>query len=125
RGAKREQDYWSDEFGLGMNLEAGNTRQLNLNVDASVIRRTPATRFDLEYLANYSVVNDVEDARDHRLNITYDIFLDKGFFLRPVLLEYYRDPLANIAHRLTAGGGRGYTIYDRDDLAWWCDVGSR
>jgi uncharacterized protein DUF481 len=122
-GGQRERDYWSGELSLAFGLEAGNTRQANLTVDATLDRRTPATRFDLEYLANFSEVKGVENARDHRLNGTYDIFLDKGFFVRPVSLEYYRDPLANIRHRLTAGVALGYSIFDRDDLEWFVAAG--
>ncbi len=122
-GGLRERDYWSGEFALGFDLEAGNTRQANLSASLSMTRRTPATRFDLDYVGNYSEANEVTNAQDQRLNVSYDIFLDKGFFVRPIGAEYYRDPLANIDSRVTVGVALGYSIFDRDDLEWFVAVG--
>jgi putative salt-induced outer membrane protein YdiY len=38
-------------------------------------------------------------------------------------LEYYRDQLANIAHRGTAGVGFGYYIFDTESLEWKAAAG--
>ena len=38
--------------------------------------------------------------------------------MRPVQLEYFRDQLANIAHRGTLSVGLGYYFFDRDGLEW-------
>ncbi len=122
-GSRRERDYWSGEFDLGLNLQSGNTRQFDLAVNASLDRRTPATRLDLDYLANISVVNDVENAQNQRFDGSYDVLFDNGFFLRPIDLDYYRDPLSNIDDRVTAGIGLGYYLFDRDDLEWTVSLG--
>jgi hypothetical protein len=122
-GGQRERDYWSGEFTLSLNLESGNTRQANLSTNLSLARRTPNTRLDLEYLANYSVVDNAESARDQRLTCNYDILLDDHFFVRAASLEYYHDPLANIDHRLTGAVALGYAIFDRNDLEWFVAAG--
>jgi putative salt-induced outer membrane protein YdiY len=122
-GSRRERDYWSGELGLGIGLQSGNTREFDLAANASLERRTPVTRLDLDYLANFSIVNEVETADNQRFDGAFDILFDKGFFVRPVDLDYFRDTLANIDNRVTIGVGVGYYLFDRDDLEWTVSVG--
>jgi len=117
-GGKREIDFWSGKANIGVNVQAGNTKQTTMNASAELARRTPATQFLLNYLGNYSEVSGEENANNHRINLTYDIRLNRDWFLRPVQLEYYRDQLANIAHRGTAGIGVGYYLIDRENVEW-------
>ncbi len=117
-GGKREISFWSGKANIGFNLQAGNTKEATLNASAELARRTPATQFLLNYLGNYSEVGGSEAANNHRVNASYDIRLNRHWFVRPVQFEYYRDQLANIAHRATAGVGAGYYLFDRDNLEW-------
>ncbi len=117
-GGKRELNFWSGKAGVGLNLQAGNTKQANLNASAELARRTPATQLLLTYLGNFSEVEGTQNANNHRINLSYDVRLNRNWFVRPVQLEYYRDQLANIAHRGTAGVGVGYYLFDRDNLEW-------
>ncbi len=117
-GGNREFDFWSGSLSLGLSLQSGNTRQATLTTSAEVARRTPATTVQLDYLANYSEAEGVQSANNQRLNGFYDIRLNRHWFLRPAYLEYYRDQLANIAHRGTFGVGLGYYIVDRVGLEW-------
>ena len=117
-GGKREFDLWSGNVNLGMSLQSGNTRQVNLNTSADLTRRTPSTVGQLTYLGNFSAVEGVQDANNQRVTGSYDIRLDRHWFLRPAYLEYYRDPLANISHQGTLAVGLGYYIFDRDALEW-------
>lgn len=117
-GGKREIDFWSGKLNVGVNLQSGNTKQATYNASGELARRTPATQFLLSYLGNYSQIEGAPSANNHRVNLAYDIRLNRDWFLRPVQMEYYRDPLANIAHRGTAGVGIGYYIFDRDNLEW-------
>jgi putative salt-induced outer membrane protein YdiY len=117
-GGKREIDLWSGNLSIGLSLQSGNTRQGNLNTSAELVRRTPSTVGQLNYLGNFSEVEGVQNANDQRLSGSYDIRLNRHWFLRPAHFEYYRDPLANIAHQGTLGVGLGYYIFDRDGLEW-------
>ena len=81
-------------------------------------RRTPATVIDLSYLGDFSEVNGTQNANNHRLNGNYDIRLKSHWFVRPLQFEWYRDQLANTSHRVTAGVGVGYYIFDRPGLEW-------
>jgi len=114
---------WSGEFDVGLNIESGNHGQTTVNTSAELARRTPNTTLLFDYLGNYSQVNNVESANNERVNVTYDIRLSHDWFVRPVLLEYYQDSLANIAYRLTGGVGGGYYIFDRDGLEWQVSAG--
>ncbi len=117
-GGKREIDFWSARANIGFSLQEGNTKEATMNASAELARRTPATQVVLDYLGNYSMINGIESANNHRANFAYDVRLNRNWFVRPVQLEYYRDPLANISHRVTGGVGVGYYIFDRDALEW-------
>jgi putative salt-induced outer membrane protein YdiY len=117
-GGKRERDFWSGKASIGLSLQSGNTRQATLNTSAELVRRTPATVAELDYLGNFSEVNGQQNANNQRINGLYDIRLNRDWFVRPASLEYYRDQLANIAHKGTLGVGVGYYFFDRDGLEW-------
>lgn len=117
-GGKQEIDFWTGKFSIGLGLQSGNTRQLDLNTSAELTRRTPSTVGQLNYLGSFSQVEGVQNANNQRVTGSYDIRLDRHWFLRPAYLEYYRDPLANVAHQGTLGVGLGYYIFDRDGLEW-------
>jgi uncharacterized protein DUF481 len=117
-GGNHEIDFWSGKAMIGLNLQSGNTKQVTMNSSAELARRTPATQFLLDYLGNFSEVNGSENANNHRINLSYDVRLNRDWFLRPIQAEYYRDPLANINYRVTGGVGGGYYLLDRDDVEW-------
>jgi hypothetical protein len=109
---------WSGNASLGLSLQSGNNHQTTLSTSAELARRTPNTTLQLDYLGNYSEANGVQSANNERVNGIYDIRLNKDWFVRPAQLEYYQDPLANIAYRLSGGVGAGYYIFDRTGLEW-------
>lgn len=117
-GGKREFDFWSGSLNVALTLQSGNTRQANLSTSAELARRTPATTIDLSYLGNFGEAEGVKNANNHRVDGLYDIRLSRRWFLRPAYLEYYKDELANIAHKATVGVGLGYYIFDRNGLEW-------
>ncbi len=114
---------WSGNLNLGLNLQSGNNHQITSVTQAELARRTPNTTLLLDYLGNFSKSDKIENANNNRVNGTYDVRLNKDWFLRPVQLEYYQDKLANIDYRLTGGVGGGYYIYDRTGLEWKLSAG--
>jgi len=122
-GGSREIEFWSGKLSVGFNLQAGNTKQATFSGSGELARRTPVTQILLNYLGNFSEVNGEQNANNHRVNASYDVRLNNDWFVRPVQLEYYRDQLANIAHRATAGVGVGYYILDREGLEWLVAAG--
>jgi putative salt-induced outer membrane protein YdiY len=117
-GGKTSAKNWSGKLTAGLNLESGNTKETTLNISSELVRRTPATEFRLDYLGNFSEVNDRQNANNDRVNANYDIRLTRRWFIRPVQAEYFHDPLVNIKTRATAGIGLGYDIFDQDGLEW-------
>jgi Protein of unknown function, DUF481 len=114
---------WSGNFNLGLSLQSGNNQQTTVSTSAELARRTPNTTLLLDYLGNYSQVNNVQSANNERVNLTYDIRINHDWFVRPIQLEYYQDTLANISYRLTGGVGAGYYIFDRTGLEWTVSAG--
>jgi putative salt-induced outer membrane protein YdiY len=117
-GGSREIDFWSGNLNIGLNLQAGNTRQTTLSTSAQLARRTPSTIGQLNYLGNFGEVDGIQNANNQRITGNYDIRLNRHWFVRPAYLDYYQDALANIAHQGTLSVGAGYNIFDREDLEW-------
>ncbi len=114
---------WSGSANIGLSLQSGNHHQATMTTIAELARRTPNTTLDFNYLGNYSKADGVENANNNRFNATYDVRLNKDWFVRPLQFEYYNDPLANIDYRLTGGVGAGYYIFDRTGLEWKISAG--
>jgi len=114
---------WSGDFSLGLSIQSGNNSQTTLSTSAELARRTPNTTALLNFLGNYSQVNNVQSADNKRVNLSYDVRFNQDWFVRPVQLEYYQDSLANISYRLTGGMSVGYYIFDRTGLEWTATAG--
>jgi len=119
----RELNYWSGKLSAGMTLRSGNTEQTEFNVDAELIRRTPNTRFTLDYLANLAEVENQETANNSRVTAQFDFWLSRHLYLKVPFAEHYHDKLQNIAHRVTVGAGLGYELIDRHRVKWDLVVG--
>ncbi len=122
-GGKTGINNWSGNAVLALSLQSGNNDQTTITTSAELARRTPNTTLLIDYLGNYSQVNNVESANNDRVNVTYDVRLNQDWFVRPIFFEYYHDSLANISYRLTAGVGAGYYIFDRTGLEWTVSAG--
>ena len=118
---------WSGNFDVGLSLQSGNNSQTMVSTDAELARRTPNTTLTFDFLGNYSEVNGVQNLNNERFNVTYDIRLARQYcnwMVRPIQLECYHDPLANIYYRLTYDAGGGYYIFDRTGLKWIVSAGA-
>jgi len=122
-GGKTGMRNWSGKAVVGVVLQSGNNSQTTVNTSAELARRTPNTTFLLDYLGNYSQVNNVENANNDRVNLSYDVRLNRNWFVRPVQFEYYHDSQANISYRLTDSVSAGYYIFDQNDLEWTVTAG--
>jgi Protein of unknown function, DUF481 len=117
-GVPKERNYWDGGIVLGGNLRSGNTKEIEASANVSFQRRTVENRIILDYLGNYSSTNDLKSANNHRANAVWDWFFSEKLFLRPIFMEYYRDPFQNIDNRFTAGTGIGYQIIDTSKTDW-------
>jgi putative salt-induced outer membrane protein YdiY len=117
-GGNRERNFWSGKLALGLNLRAGNTEQVEYNAQAHLQRRSPSTRFRLDYIGSVSSVDGIENANNNRVNAEFDLWLSRRFYLLLPFAEYYRDPFQNLNHRVTAGVGVGYDLIARPKVNW-------
>lgn len=122
-GGPKERNYWSGNISVGFSIRSGNVNQTDFNSSAGLKRITPATRLALDYLGNYSEVDNLENANNHRVSLSFDVFLSKRLFVRTPFAEYYRDPFQNIQGRTTIGAGLGYDILDRSKVDWSVTAG--
>lgn len=114
----RELDKWTGKLATGLGFRSGNSRELDVDVHFAASRRTPSTRLNLDYLGNYTKINGGETANNQRFNGTFDSFLSRRLYVRVPDFEYYRDPLQNLAHRATVGGGIGYDLISNHRTEW-------
>lgn len=117
-GVPKERNFWAGKATAGANLRSGNTDQTEATARLVFTRRTIDDRIGLDYIGNYTITNDIESANNHRANGVWDHFVSDRFFLRPLFLEYFRDPFQNIAHRATVGSGLGYQLIDDSRTEW-------
>ena len=122
-GGAKERNYWSARVSSGLTLRAGNTEQIDYNAQAHLQRRTPSTRLSLNYIGNISIQNDIESAKNHRLNTEFDLWLSRKLYLILPFAEYYRDPFQNLKHRVTGGVGVGYDIVVQPKVEWTVSAG--
>ena len=110
--------FWSGKLSLGFTARSGNSDQVDLSTYAFLRRRSPRTRFTVQYDGSFSRVEEVETVNSQRASGQFDYFLTHRLFLTPFLIEYFRDPFQNIENQITPGAGLGYTILDEGDLQW-------
>ncbi len=127
-GKQRERDYWSGMVSFGINARGGNTDTTDITALANLKRRTAATRFNADYLANYSYTGtgdtDTETASNQRLSGYYDRFLTSKFYWQVLAGEYYRDPFANIDGQYSVAMGGGYNVVHSSKTDWSINLGA-
>lgn len=116
--ASRELDNWSVDTTFGLNLRQGNTELIEYNLIAGLERRTTTSRVSIDYLGNYNETEGQRVANNHRVNAIYDRFGDRRLFWRPIISQYYRDPIQNIRSQGTIETGLGYELIDTSRTAW-------
>ena len=123
-GRQRERDYWSGMLSIGVNARGGNTETADTTVMATLKRRTSASRFTADYLANYSNTGEKETANNQRLSGFYDQFLTAKFYWQVLSAEYYRDPFSNIDGQYSLSTGAGYDIIHTSKTEWGINTGA-
>jgi putative salt-induced outer membrane protein YdiY len=123
-GRQRERDYWSGMVSVGVNARGGNTETTDTTVMANLKRRTSASRFTADYLANYSNTGEKETANNQRLSGFYDQFLTAKFYWQVLYAEYYRDPFSNIDAQYSLSTGAGYDIIHTSKTEWGINAGA-
>lgn len=116
--AEREFDRWSGDLGLGLNVRSGNADIVEFNSLIGIERRTPRSRFLMDYIGNFNETDDQEIANNHRINASFDRFSGGRLFWRPFIGQFYRDPFQNINRQGTVETGLGYELVDTPRTDW-------
>ena len=123
-GKERERDNWSGMASVGVNLRGGNTETIDTTIIANLKRRTARTRFNADYLANYSANKQVNTANNQRLSGYFDWFFTSRFYWKTVEAEYYRDPFSNIGGQSSFSSGAGYDLIHTPRTEWTFNMGA-
>ncbi len=117
-GKETEISLWKSKVTFSLNARKGNTDQTDFTSKMTAKRRTTDSRLILDYLGNFTQVQETETINNHRLNETYDIFLSRNLFWTPIFSEFFRDPFQNIEQRINIGVGIGYSLINTNESEW-------
>ncbi len=118
-----EIDRWEFTVGLGANISRGNTDQLELNSSFDAKRQTASSRFVMNYNGITSSSAQVRTSENIRSNAYLDIFRRNNMFIRPISVDYYRDPFQNIDRRISLSASLGYQVIDKSEMEWHMTLG--
>lgn len=125
--ADKRLSLWDGSISLGVDLKAGNVNQLDYIANFQVQRRTPYSRFNVNFIYNYSksTINDESNVitDNSRLTSYFDWFYSSHLFFRVLDYEYYQDVQQNIQLRHTLGASAGYHIVQNKRLEWDVTIG--
>ena len=117
-GKETEISKWTNKVTFSFNVRRGNTDQTDFTSKISAKRRTINSRLLLDYLGNFTEIEETKTINNHRINATFDIFITRNLFLTPLTVEFFRDPFQNIESRKNAGVAIGYTIINTNETEW-------
>jgi putative salt-induced outer membrane protein YdiY len=121
-GEEKESDYWSGKISVGTTFRSGNTDQTDVTARGTIYRRTALTRTTIDYTGAITTIDGREEVNNHRAAAAYNVYLTTDFYLIPFAIEYYKDRIANVRHRVTPGSGAGYWLLDTPDVDWNVDL---
>lgn len=125
--ADQRKDLWDVKVSVGIDLNKGNSNQIDYLVTASAQRSTPVTRLNADFTFNYSEASNDDvtyvSVNTRRFNTYLDWFLNAEIFLRAIEYENYSDLQQNIEMRHSIGTSLGYHIINSKRIEWDFTVG--
>ena len=118
-----EISYWSSKVTFSINVRRGNTDQTDFTSKINAKRRTTESRLVIDYLGNFTEVQDTDTINNHRLNATLDYFITRRLFWTMISAEFFRDPFQNIEERVNISTAAGYALVDTLDSEWNVSLG--
>jgi hypothetical protein len=117
-GGERERDWWWFKLGFGLTLNKGNTDQFTYDSSFDLRREDRSTLLRLAYNATFARTDGVQNVRRHLVNLDFNVFLSKRWFLTPVWSQFLNDKFQNIRFRATPATGGGVHIIDEANVKW-------
>jgi putative salt-induced outer membrane protein YdiY len=121
--AERERDRWAGDVSIGLNARRGNSEISEVDISASLQRRTPVSRIMLDYLGNTNETDGEQITDSHRINLAVDRFTGRRLYWRPISAQYFKDELQNISHQGTVDTGLGFHLMDTQRVEWDLSAG--
>jgi len=122
-GKETELSLWTSKITFSINVRRGNTNQTDFTSKANARRRTTDSRLILDYLGNFTAIENNETVNNHRISGNYDFFITRDLFLTPITAEFFRDPFQNIDKRINAGAAIGYSLINTNETEWDISAG--
>ncbi|WP_232771380.1 DUF481 domain-containing protein [Colwellia sp. 12G3] len=120
-------ELWDGKVSLGIDVNKGNVNQLDYLASAKVQRRTPFTRFRIDFSYYYSKSTADENEQvitdTSRLTSNLDWFYSSKVFFRVFDYEHFSDLQQNIKYRDTLGLSLGYHLMQNKRLQWDVTLG--
>ena len=124
---EKRKNLWNGKVSLGIDINRGNTKQLDYSARVKLERSTPYTRLKTDYIFNYRKSTELNISRvinkNSRLSASVDWFYSKYIFFRVFDYEYLADLQQNINSRNTLGLSIGYHLIDTKRLQWDITLG--
>ncbi len=117
-GEPKEINYWNMKVFFGLIVRSGNSDIREASMQGAFKRRTIHDRIVVDFVGNKNVTEDIEVSDNLRASAAWDKFINDRFFVKPVFVEYFRDPFQNIRNRITVGAGAGYQLIDSPKIDW-------
>lgn len=117
-GSGHERGLWSGKLTLGANIRRGNSDLVDWSSNMYASRRTAESRYYVSYVANVSLLDDVETSNNHRWTSFFDVFSSRKVFWRTLTGEYYQDSFKNIDYQWSLGSGLGYQLIKTKKTEW-------
>jgi putative salt-induced outer membrane protein YdiY len=125
--ADNRKQLWDGKITLGIDGNSGNVNQLDYMANVSLQRRTPYSRFKVDFFYNFSESTADEESKviadSSRLSTYFDWFYSSQIFFRLFDYEHFSDFQQNIDARDTLGFSFGYHIIQNKRLQWDITLG--
>lgn len=119
-----ELGHWGLRANIGATVRRGNSDTIDLSGALQLRRQDSLTRLLLDSNAAYGEVSGERTVQQTAAAATFDVYLSRSFYLRPVFATTQTDHFKNVSFRGTAGAGGGWTLLDRAQITCDLDVGA-
>ncbi len=120
--ADKRVDVWDVKVSLGVDINQGNSNQIDYLLKAEAQRRTPASRLKADFSFDYSEASDnsTTSVRNNarRFNTYFDWLYSIDMFFRVIEYENYSDLQQNIDERHSIGTSIGYHAINTKRIEW-------
>jgi len=118
----RVEEKWSGSFGVGAQLQRGNTETTDVRVEAKATRKAPREELHLRFYSDYGETEGETDTNKVFGQIKLKVFqTERRYIFGVVDMEY--DEMESLDLRAQAFGGLGYKFIDKERTQLLGEIG--